>query len=251
MELVNKILELFWTMSYQEAFFWLLIQNILQFAFCMVGGHLLIMFFQSKRIYQAPQDLSKFEVGLSILCVVMNTLVALAGWQLWKMGIITINREISLYCLIDVIALLAMMDFFMYLTHRIVHIKGIYELVHKTHHQYELTRPLSLFVLSPLEVIGFGLLWLVILTLYPSSWLGIVIYLLINAAFGALGHIGVEPYPKFYLNIPILNRFTTSTFHAQHHKEIDSNFGFYTDIWDRAYGTINKGYKTLFKKVAV
>lgn len=237
-------------MSAQEAFLWLLAQNILQFVLCVGFGQLLVSWFKSKRIYDEPARLTNFEVSLSLVCVLFNTLVALAGWQLWKLGYISINRELGFHNLIDLVVLLVMMDFFMYLTHRIVHIKGIYELVHKTHHKYELTRPLSLFVLSPLEVLGFGLLWLMVLCIYSSSWLGIVLYLLLNAAFGAIGHLGVEPFSKLWIKIPLLNRFTTSTFHAQHHMDIDSNFGFYTDIWDSLFGSLNKTYKDLFEKAA-
>lgn len=237
-------------MSIGEAFFWLFIQNLLQFALCMIGGHILIKFFHGHRIYEAPETLTKFEIVMSMICLIFNTLMTLAGWKLWKMGVITINRDIGWHCLVDVIALLVLMDFFMYLTHRIAHIKGIYEIIHKTHHKYELTRPLSFFVLSPLEIIGFSSLWLCVIFIYKSSWLGIVVYLLINAAFGAIGHIGVEPFPKAWIRIPILQRFTTSTFHAQHHKDINSNFGFYTDIWDTLFGSLNKTYKTLFEKVA-
>lgn len=237
-------------MPLEQAFFWLLVQNIVQFTLCLLGGAILVKLFTGRRIYQEPAPISRNELLFSISCVVLNSVVALAGWYLWKNGIIVISREVGIQCLYDTLALLIMMDFAMYVTHRIVHIPGIYEWVHQTHHRYEDTRALSLFVLSPLEVFGFGGLWLLVLCLYKASWLGIVIYLLLNAAFGAIGHIGVEPFPESWLKIPILNRFTTSTFHAQHHKERDTNFGFYTDIWDRLFKSLNQTYATVFQKSA-
>lgn len=248
MDFINSILDYFVTVPVHMAFFWLLIQNILQLVLCLLGGWLLTKAFYFRRIYDLPEPLSKQEVALATLCVFCNSLVALAGWCLWRQGIITINRAVDFNVIFDIFALVLMMDFFMYVTHRIVHIPGIYEWVHKTHHKYEITRTLSLFVLNPLEVAGFGFLWLLVLSIYSSSWLGIVIYLLLNAAFGAIGHIGVEPFPKNWLKVPVLNRFTTSTFHAQHHKEVESNFGFYTDIWDRLFGSLNKNYQIVYER---
>lgn len=244
------ILDYFASINAFEAFFWLLIQNILQFVLCVGGGQLVVRLCPRKFVYAKPDPLSATEIRLSVLCVICNSLVALAGWYLWKHGIIVIRREAGLATLIDVVVLTMMMDFLMYVTHRIVHIPGIFEYVHQTHHRYERVRPLSLFVMSPMEVLGFGSLWLLVLIVYQASWAGIVFYLLLNAAFGALGHVGVEPFPWRWVKIPVLRDITTSTFHAQHHHDPNSNFGFYTDIWDRLLGSLNQSYESLFAEAA-
>ncbi|MGD9683417.1 MAG: sterol desaturase family protein [Candidatus Obscuribacterales bacterium] len=249
-DLLLNLLDYFASISALEAFFWLLIQNILQFVLCVGGGYLLVRLCAERIIYARPDKLSADEIRLAVVCVIGNSLVALAGWYLWKNGIIVIRRETGLAALVDVFVLTMMMDFLMYATHRIVHIPGIFEYVHQTHHRYERVRPLSLFVMSPLEVLGFGSLWLLVLTVYQASWAGIVFYLLLNAAFGALGHVGVEPFPWRWVKIPILRDITTSTFHAQHHRDPDSNFGFYTDIWDRLLGSLNQSYESLFVEAA-
>ena len=250
MDLANHILDLFKTMTPVEAFGWLLVQNILQFLMCVGGGLLLIKFFNDRRIYSSPDALSKKEINWAICCVFLNTVVAVTGWFLWKEGIIVIKSEIGPSSIVDFLALLLMMDFLMYVCHRIVHIPGVYEWVHMTHHQYQITRPLSLFVLNPLEVFGFGFLWLFVLSIYQSSWIAIVFYLLLNASFGALGHIGVEPFPQNWIKLPLVGRLTTSTFHAQHHNQVESNFGFYTDVWDRIFGSMNKSYESVFIRAA-
>lgn len=249
-DLLLELLDYFASISAFEAFFWLLVQNILQFALCVGGGCLVVRLCTEKIIYARPDPLSAYEIRLAVLCVIFNSLVALAGWYLWKHGIIVIRRETGFTTLVDVFVLTMMMDFLMYVTHRIVHIPGIFEYVHQTHHRYQAVRPLSLFVMSPLEVLGFGSLWLLVLSVYQASWAGIVFYLLLNAAFGALGHVGVEPFPRRWMKIPILRDITTSTFHAQHHRDPNSNFGFYTDIWDRLLGSLNQSYESLFSEAA-
>ena len=64
METANRILDYFGSITPTEAFFWLFIQNILQFVLCIGGGLLLIKLFSKKRIYEAPDILSKKELLL-------------------------------------------------------------------------------------------------------------------------------------------------------------------------------------------
>lgn len=242
-DFAGQILNAFSTMSVAQAAFWLFMQNLLQFALCLFAGHLCIKWFEKHRIGESPEPLEKRELALAFSCVLLNSVVALTGWYLWRRGIIVIHNDISVFTIIDVIVLLLMMDFLMYVTHRICHHKLFFSWVHGTHHLYSRPRPLSLFVLNPLEVFGFGALWLVVLSIYHSSWAAIVVYLLLNAAWGTIGHIGVEPMPKFWPKIPLLGRLSTSTFHSQHHRLEDKNFGFYTDVWDRLFGTVHPPYR--------
>lgn len=238
------ILNFFAGLSLEQAAFYLLIQNILQYVLCLAAGHLLIMMFSSRRIAPAPAPLEQKEIWLSISCIFLNTAVAVIGFQLWKAGIIVIHTSSNALSVVtDVMCLLLLMDLLMYLTHRICHIPFIYPWVHKTHHLYDNPRPLSLFVLNPLEVFGFGFLWLAVIAFYHSSWLGIVIYLLMNAAWGTLGHLGVEPMPDYWTRIPVLGRLTTSRFHAEHHQLKEKNYGFYTDVWDSLFKSISEGYR--------
>ena len=43
---------------------------------------------------------------------------------------------------------------------------------------------------------------------------------------------------------PLLRDIGGSTFHARHHQDLRCNFGFYTLIWDRLFGTLRKDYFT-------
>jgi sterol desaturase/sphingolipid hydroxylase (fatty acid hydroxylase superfamily) len=181
-------------------------------------------------------------VLLAGACVLLNSLVMVAGIILWRAGIIQVRRALDWRVLLDVAVLFFAMDFAMYVLHRVAHLRWVFPLVHATHHRYENPRPLTLFVLNPFEVLGFGLLWLTLLVVYPSSALGIVVYLTINLVFGLLGHVGVEPLPGAWLTIPLVRQVSTSTFHAEHHRDKAHNFGFYTLIWDRLFGTLSPTY---------
>jgi sterol desaturase/sphingolipid hydroxylase (fatty acid hydroxylase superfamily) len=74
-----------------------------------------------------------------------------------------------------------------------------------------------------------------------------VIYLSLNLIFGTLGHVGVEPFPKSWARWRIVRQIGTSTFHAEHHLQRQYNFGFYTLLWDRLFGTMDPRYEQQFE----
>jgi hypothetical protein len=117
--------------------------------------------------------------------------------------------------------------------HRIVHVEPFYRWFHALHHRYDRPRPLTLFVLSPQEVLAFGALWLAVIWIYPPSWLGMSIYLALNVIFGTVEHLGVELVAGEGV-------VAGSWFHARHHADRRCNFGFYTTLWDRLFKSLGR-----------
>jgi sterol desaturase/sphingolipid hydroxylase (fatty acid hydroxylase superfamily) len=224
-------------MTWHEAAAWLVAFNVGVFALSLAAGEVLVRLFRDRPVTPQPEPLEAAEVAWAALCVLLNGGVAIAGWFLWKAGIIHVARGSAWRVALDVLVLLLAMDFLMYVFHRLAHVRWIYPLVHGTHHRYDRPRPLNLFVLNPAEVCGFGVLWLALLCVYPATWPGILIYLALNLVFGTLGHLGVEPFPRAWSKWPVLRHIGSSTFHADHHQDRSVNFGFYTDVWDRLFGT--------------
>jgi sterol desaturase/sphingolipid hydroxylase (fatty acid hydroxylase superfamily) len=247
---LNAILDLYEAMTPWQAAGWLLVENLLVFAVALGFGHALVAGFPRCAIGARPDPLRWQEVGLAAACVLFNTLVTIAGWFLWRAGIIQVRRDVGWQVWLDVAVLLMAMDLSMYFLHRLAHHPWIFPVVHRTHHLYDRPRPLDLFVLNPLEVLGFGGLWLVVITLYTSSWLGMVVYLVLNVVFGTMGHLGVEPMPRGWTRWRVLRSIGTSTFHAGHHHDLGVNFGFYTLIWDRLFGTLDPNYACEFAQAA-
>jgi sterol desaturase/sphingolipid hydroxylase (fatty acid hydroxylase superfamily) len=148
---------------------------------------------------------------------------------------------VGLRVLLDLGVLLLVMDALMYVLHRAAHHPILFSLVHSVHHRYERVRPLTLFVLHPVETLSFGGLWLALLYVYPPSWLGMSIYLALNVAFGIIGHMGVEPLPDRVRRLPGLRLVAMAGFHAAHHRDSTINYGFYTTIWDRLFRSLEEG----------
>ncbi|MBB6269750.1 sterol desaturase/sphingolipid hydroxylase (fatty acid hydroxylase superfamily) [Pedobacter cryoconitis] len=168
---------------------------------------------------------------------ILNTLVTYAGFKLWEHGYVIIGIDISLIIITDFLLLFIAMDFLMFIFHYCIHQTFLYKIVHQLHHQAINPKPIDLFILHPLETISFGALWLILLTLFHFNIYSVIIYLIINVIFGLAGHLGIEPLPVKVRSLPLIKYLGTSSFHHNHHLKEEYNFGFYTSIWDRLFGT--------------
>ncbi len=236
---MEAIPDSFLAMSTANVVVWSVGTNVVIFALSVFFGHLLVQSFRDRPCSLPAAPLSRQEVLFSALCVLLNSMVMVIGVVLYQGGTIQVLASAPWWRVVfDVLLLLFVMDAAMYVLHRIAHLPIVYSIVHQTHHKYENPRPLSLFVLNPFEVLGFGGLWLLVICVYSSSALGMSIYLFLNVVFGTIGHLGVEPFPANWNKSPVW-WVGTSSFHARHHNRPGVNFGFYTLFWDYLFGTLD------------
>jgi lathosterol oxidase len=225
-------------------------QNVLLFALAVGLGELWARRIPGRRVCAPAPPLGAHELGLAACTVVLNVVITYVGLELWRRGIIVFRRDLGPRVLLDVAVLLVGMDLAMYVLHRAAHHPWLFPILHRSHHRYDRPRPLTLFVLNPAETLAFGGLWLVVVSVYEASWLGMAVYLGLNVAFGAVGHLGVEPCPPGWSRRPVLGLLGTSSFHAQHHAELHNNFGFYTLVWDRLFGSLAPDYAARLETAA-
>ncbi len=212
----------------------------------LAAAHAIAHRFRHRPTNAPPEPVTRKELALAALCTTLNTAVFYAGLRLYQWDFLKLAKDTPLRVFGDFLFLFWAMDLAMYVFHRIAHHRWLFPIAHATHHQYTRVRPLSLFALNPLEAIGFGAIWLALLVAHPTAPLAMVLYLTVNTIFGLVGHLGVEFLPKRILRVPLLGSLGTSSFHAQHHLHETVNFGFYTLLWDRLFGTIHKDYEREF-----
>lgn len=182
----------------------------------------------------------RFTAKQIIICIItniLNILITGAGYELWRNGWIVLNDHISAEIWLDFLFLFFAMDFILYLFHYGIHQTKLYKHIHKLHHKAEDPSPIDLFVLHPIETISFGSIWLLLIMLFSFNIYALVIYINVNIISGLIGHLGVEPFPVKATDAPVLKYIGTSTFHHDHHLDLNVNFGFYTNIWDKVFGT--------------
>ncbi|MGI4875346.1 MAG: sterol desaturase family protein [Janthinobacterium lividum] len=233
-----ELLAYFKTLSWQAALPLFLVENLLVLLLAVGFGYLLQFLFGHRQalgpLYQPP---GRQQLGLATCTLLLNTGITFAGFLLWQQGIITIREEVSYRIAVDFVVLFLGMDLLMYGFHYAIHHTVLYRWVHTQHHAYTEPQPLDLFVLHPIETLGFGTLWLLLIAVYPANFLAISAYLTANVLFGVLGHSGVEPFPAAWAHRPLLRYLGSSGFHFQHHQDVHHNFGFYTSLWDHLFGT--------------
>ncbi len=233
MESVELVIGFLLGLSGLQGFAWFALLNAVVVALGLAGGSVLLLI-PARTVAGPPPGLTAKEVWLATLCGLLNTLITFVGWLFWKHEIIQFRETTApLVVLLDVALLLLVMDAAMYVLHRLAHHRLLFGVLHALHHEYPLPRPLTLFVLHPFETLGFGALWLTVISLYDATWLGMAIYLVLNVAFGIVGHLGVEHAPRAWAKAPL----ATAAFHAGHHLRTSENYGFYTSIWDRLFRT--------------
>ena len=245
--IIHSLLASLYSMPLPALALWALLENGIIFFVCLGMGTFVVWRYRLCPIMPPPPPVTRAEILLAASCVILNSAVTVAGALLWRAGWITVRDTLSPGAiLLDALVLFLAMDLAMYIFHRAAHHPRLFSIIHSTHHRYEIVRPLTLFVLNPFEVLGFGGLWLVVLMLYPATWGGIILYLTLNIVFGLVGHTGVEPFPEQWLKLPLLRLVSTSTFHAEHHLDQEHNFGFYTLIWDNLFRTLSQMYRQDF-----
>jgi sterol desaturase/sphingolipid hydroxylase (fatty acid hydroxylase superfamily) len=102
---------------------------------------------------------------------------------------------------------------------------------------------------NPLESLvngGFVPLFTAALTVHDSTMLLIGPT---NIIMGFYVHSGYELLPRWWNKSWATKWFITATFHDQHHKYFNFNYGGYTTLWDRICGTQRKKYEEDFVQI--
>ncbi|MFE6751878.1 sterol desaturase family protein [Kitasatospora purpeofusca] len=217
--------------------------NLALFAVALLAGGWLVRRFGDRRLTPAPAPPDRRERLLTVVAVLLNSALGLVGWLLWRAGPIRLTADTGLRALADLLLFSLVMDALMYGGHWLAHRRRLYRLAHELHHAYPDPRPATLFVLHPLEVLGFGGAWIAVLCLWPGmSAAALAGYIGLNLVFGLLGHLGVEPFPVRVRRLAVFRWVALPMFHVGHHHDPAVNLGFYTTVWDRLFGTVDPGY---------
>lgn len=173
-----------------------------------------------------------------ISTLICNILVTSLGFKLYQLQLIRIDFSTSFVSSVsDTLLLIILMDFFMFCFHYLAHnLKWFYP-IHKLHHTHINTNVYSLFVLHPIETLGFGFIWLILISAFQFNYISLIIYLFLNLMYGIFGHLQKNLFPAFWHKNFMTKWISTTKFHGDHHKNEAHNFGFYFTIWDKIFKT--------------
>ena len=140
-------------------------------------------------------------------------------------------------------------DLYFYCTHRLMHQRWLFRHVHRVHHLSRNPTPWAAFSFHPYEaVIEFGVFFLFLFTL-PIHIGALLTWVVGMTLINVYGHLGWELYPRNTYRAWYLRWLNTSVSHNQHHAEFHHNYGLYTLIWDRLFGTLSPSYARRYEAV--
>ncbi len=190
------------------------------------------------------------EIGYSMLSVLTFTVVigiiilmTSAGWtQIYRdpaeYGWVWFWLQIPIALLIQ--------DFYFYWMHRAVHAPGLYETAHRTHHLSTNPSAFSAFAFHPIEAFLEIAIFVVIVAVMPMNTTALFIVGFFSLVYNIYGHLGYEVMPRFIGRSPLGYLLNKSAYHNQHHRTYRFNYGLYTVIWDRVFGTLHPHAEQLY-----
>ena len=181
------------------------------------------------------------ELKHSLIASIQTSLIISSIIYMGYQGLNKVYFDINQYGYIwfygQIVFLMLLTDFWYYFVHRAMHSEKLFKHTHKRHHLSTDPTPFAANSINSFEAIidiSFVFIASFLIPLHP---LALFLSVTIAYLWSTIGHLGYEILPKnFY---PIGKYLNLPTYHNHHHKTFNYNFGYYTTIMDRCFGTLH------------
>jgi lathosterol oxidase len=141
------------------------------------------------------------------------------------------------YFVAQVFIMVAIGDLYFYWTHRLMHIPRLFKWIHSVHHKSANPTPFTSMSVDFAE----GVLNICVVFIFPFvmpvHFSAFLLYTLVAFFYNVYAHCGYDILPKGSSQHFLLKYFNSSPDHNLHHATSRGNYGFYTTVWDRVFGT--------------
>jgi sterol desaturase/sphingolipid hydroxylase (fatty acid hydroxylase superfamily) len=182
------------------------------------------------------------------------TLFAISGALLllmWQNGFTEIYFNANEYPLwwLPLSLLIAMVvhETYYYWLHRAMHHPKLFRIIHKVHHDSNITSPWTAFSFHPLEGMLQAIFLPLLLLFLPVHVYVLLIHLTIMTFSSVINHLDIEVYPKNFNKHFIGRWLIGASHHSLHHKQFRYNYGLYFTFWDKCKKTESPQYNDLFE----
>ena len=204
----------------------------------------------NKRDYK-PWKFKK-EVGWSILTALIFALSGSLTLLLWQKGFTRIYLDYNEYPLwwvpLSLMIALVLHETYYYWLHRWMHYPKIFRIVHKVHHDSNITSPWTAFSFHPIEGVFQAVFLPLLLLILPLHLHVILLQLTIMTFSSVINHLDIEIYPKKFHKHMLGKWLIGATHHSLHHKQFRYNYGLYFTFWDKWKRTESPLYENLFEE---
>jgi Delta7-sterol 5-desaturase len=194
------------------------------------------------------------EIAYSFSTVLVFSLAGVVVYAGSSSGVLRVYSRVAdhgvPYLLASTLLLVVTQDAYFYFTHRAMHHRALFRVMHRVHHLSRHTSPFTAYAFSPLEAVVHASFVPMVLLLVPLHPIALFAFLAFMILRNVLGHLAIELYPTGFATSLLGRAHTTATHHALHHARPATNFGLYFTFWDRLLGTTDPTYEARFEAVA-
>lgn len=181
------------------------------------------------------------EIRWSLISSLIYAVPGAIVIEAWKHGGTAMYTDISeygwLYLVASVFVYLFLHDTYFYWTHRLMHHRRLFMVMHKVHHDSRQPTPWAAFSFHPYESI-LGAILVPALTFFVPIHVGAILFILVLMTIcSVLNHTGYEVFPDSWLRGFLGRHVITATHHNLHHQKYTCNFALYFRFWDKLMGT--------------
>lgn len=191
------------------------------------------------------------EILASLRTAVIFATFGAAVFAGTRAGVFRIYEDAHLhgipYLLVTPLLLIILQDTYFYFTHRAMHHRSLFRVMHFEHHVSRHTSPFTAYAFSPLEACVHALFVPLATLFMPAHELALFAFLGFMIVRNVLGHLAIELYPAGFVTSRFGRTQTTTTHHALHHLRPNTNYGLYFTLWDRVLGTTDATYERRFQ----
>jgi Delta7-sterol 5-desaturase len=193
----------------------------------------------------------KTEVKWSTITALLFSIAGTLTVILWQKGYTKVYTNINLYgwwyLPVSLIIFMLVHETYYYWLHRWMHIPVIFKIVHKVHHNSNITSPFTAFSFHPLEGLLQAIFLPIMLMILPMHYYVIILQLTIMTISSVINHLDIEIYPKKFNDNFLGKWLIGATHHSLHHKQFKYNYGLYFTFWDKIKKTESPLFKKLFE----
>ena len=197
------------------------------------------------------KDQFKKELTWSMVTALIFSVAGAFTGLLWQKGFTRIYNEVAeygwFYLPVSLIISMFIHETYYYWVHRWMHQPWIFRVVHKVHHDSNITSPFTAFSFHPLEGLLQAIVLPVNLVIIPMHPAVILVQLTIMTFSSVINHLDIEVYPHGFEKHFIGKWLIGATHHSLHHKQFRYNYGLYFTFWDKLKKTESPYFKSLFK----
>lgn len=177
------------------------------------------------------------EIKWSVISAICFSFTGTAIILLWQLGYTRIYTNVNAFPIwwmpVALFISLLIDETYYYWIHRWMHRGAVFKLLHRIHHQSNISSPWTAFAFHPVEGLLLSLPLVFTLLFIPMHVSMIVVQLVIMSVTSVINHLDIEVYPDSFRNNIFGRWLIGASHHALHHKHYRYNFGLYFTFWDK------------------